>query len=153
MQIFELRKRTTAGIRYSALRSGLVDSATIAQNQEISASMTQNRGISIPRSLRQRRAKDLPPPRAQAVLAEEDFVTDEESGRAEGAAVDGALRVREQPILDRRLLGHGDEARAVEAGLIERRARHRRIVHLLRLGPHVAEHGVDVAIEHAFRFR
>jgi hypothetical protein len=41
---------------------------------------------------------------AQAILAEENLLANEEGGRAKGAARDGGLSVLEQRVLDRRLL-------------------------------------------------
>jgi hypothetical protein len=41
----------------------------------------------------------------------------------------------------------------IEAGSFERGPHHLGIVHLLRLGPHVAEHLLDVATEYALELR
>src|SRR6266581_7634963 len=90
---------------------------------------------------------------AQPILAEEDLLADEEGRAAERAARDRGLRVLQQALLDLGLLHAREQTRGVEPGLVQGRADHLGIVHLLRLGPHVAEHLVDVALERALELR
>src|ERR1700745_53960 len=70
---------------------------------------------------------------AQAVLAEIDFVTDEEGWRAERAARDRSVGVFDQLLLDVVLLGAGGDAIDVESGRQKRIAEGLGIVHLLGL--------------------
>src|SRR5262249_55950474 len=90
---------------------------------------------------------------AQLLLAEEHLLADKESRRAECAALDRRLRVLEQLCLHIRLLRAGQQLRAVKAGRGQRLHRDVRIVHLLRLTPHVMEGGLDIFLEHALELR
>src|SRR5262249_10586099 len=86
---------------------------------------------------------------SQSILAEVDLVPDEERRCPERAALDRALSVREKLVLDRTGLGQLDESCAIQPRLLERRAEHAWIVHLLGIGPHVSKDLGDVAVEHA----
>src|SRR5262249_3664433 len=85
---------------------------------------------------------------SQSILAEVDLVADEERRCPERASLDRALCVREKFVLDRTGLGQLDESRAIQPRLLERRAEHARIVHLLGIGPHVPKDLVDVPVEY-----
>src|SRR3954447_13295197 len=74
---------------------------------------------------------------AQAVLAEIDFVADEEGWRAERAARYRVAGVLDQLLLDVVLLGAGDDAIDVQPGRQKRIAENQRVVHLLGFDPHV----------------
>src|ERR1700733_10736848 len=52
---------------------------------------------------------------AQSILAEEDFVADEECRTAEGAALDRLLRVLQEPVLDVLLLRARQQPSGIEA--------------------------------------
>src|SRR4051812_42325295 len=72
---------------------------------------------------------------AQLLLAEEYFVADEEGRRAEGAALDRALRIFDELRLHLGLPCAGEQLGAVESRRIDRGDRDPGIVHLLRLTP------------------
>src|SRR5438445_13012661 len=74
---------------------------------------------------------------AQPVLAEENFTADEEGRRAESAALDRALRIVEQPRLDRGVLNQFLEALGIETRREQGGTQYRRIVELFGLRPHV----------------
>ena len=89
---------------------------------------------------------------AQSILAEEDLVPDEEGRRPEGAARDRAFGVGQELVLDLAGLDQLEQSPATQAGFLAGRGEHGRVVHLLGIGPHVPEHLVDVALEHAERY-
>src|SRR5271155_629243 len=89
----------------------------------------------------------------QTVLAEEYLVADEESRRTEGAAIDRVAGVLDQLLLDVVLLRARDETVDVHAGRNERLAEDLRIVHLLRLDPHVMIGRTEIGLEHALELR
>ncbi len=101
--------------------------------------------MTAPFSLRVRREGVLDV--AQAVLAEEDLPADEKGRRAECAPADRGLGVGDEPSLHVGGLGRFEDGRTVEARGVERCLEHGRIVHLLRLLPHVMEAGLDVRAE------
>src|SRR3954453_2793593 len=86
---------------------------------------------------------------AQLFLAEKHFLADEEGRRAERAAFDGRLGVLDQFRLDVGILGTGEQLCSVGLGGDECLARDFRIVHLLRLYPHMMEGRVDIFLEYA----
>src|SRR3954471_20345053 len=90
---------------------------------------------------------------AQLFLAEEHLAADEEGRRAERPACDGLLGVLDQSALHLGFPGAGEQLLRVEAGGRQRLGRDFRIVHLLRLAPHVVEGGLDVCFEYAFELR
>jgi hypothetical protein len=65
-------------------------------------------------------ADDLRLDVAQSVLAEEDFVADEEGRTAEGAARDARFSVLDEALLDRGLLRPRQQDGGIEAGSFER---------------------------------
>ena len=87
------------------------------------------------------------------LLAEEHFLADEEGRRAERAALDGVLRVLDQLGLHVGVLRARQQFCGIEAGRGQRLGRHFRVVHFLRLDPHVMERGLDIFLEHAFELR
>src|SRR5437667_1798337 len=88
---------------------------------------------------------------SQPILAEEDLVPDEERRCPERAALDRALRVREELVLDLAGLDQLEESLPIQPRLLERRAEHARVVHLLGIGPHVPKDLVDVPVEYTER--
>src|SRR6266849_10885529 len=103
----------------------------------------------IERSLSRNQFLDL----AQLLLAEKHFLADKESRRAEGAALDRGLRVLDQLRLDVGVLGAREQLWRIEAGGGERFDRDFRLVHFLRLHPHVMKRSVDILLEHALELR
>src|SRR6478735_12247067 len=90
---------------------------------------------------------------AQLLLAEEHLVADEEGRRAERDASDSLLGVLDQSALHLRFPGAGEQLLCVKAGGRQRLCRDFRIVHLLRLAPHVVEGGLDIGLEHTLELR
>src|SRR5215472_1174771 len=89
---------------------------------------------------------------AQTILAEKNLTADIKRGRSEGAALDRPIRVRDEFVLHWPRLDQLNDSRGRKPGGVESGAEDVRVVHLFGLGPHVAEHLVDIALEHANRF-
>src|SRR5258708_915311 len=90
---------------------------------------------------------------AQSILAEEHLVADEEGRRAELAARDRTARVVDQLLLDVILLCPRDQTVDIDAGGQKCVAKDLRIVHLLRLDPHVMIGGAKIRLEQALELR
>src|ERR1700676_3925142 len=88
---------------------------------------------------------------AQLLLAEKHFLADKEGRRAERAALDRILRVLAPPCLDGELLRAGQQSCPAKPGCDQSFRRPLRIVHLLRLDPHVMKRAIDVSLEHALQ--
>ena len=76
-----------------------------------------------------------------------DLVADEEGRGTERAARHRVIGVLDQLLLDVVLLGTGDDAIDVEPRRQERFAKDLRVVHLLRLDPHVMIGGAEIGFE------
>src|SRR6516225_2734653 len=90
---------------------------------------------------------------AQAVLAEKDLFADEEGRRAEGTARHRIAGVLDQLFLDVILLRARNKTIDLDARRNERLAKDLRIVHLLRLDPHVMVGRTEIALEHPLELR
>src|SRR5437588_4431245 len=78
---------------------------------------------------------------AKLLLAEKHFLADEKCRRAERAALDGGLGVLDQPGLYIGVLRACQQPGGIEARRGQRLGRDFRVIHFLRLDPHVMEGG------------